>query len=267
MPELDELLRVAADDATTRARPGDFDAVVLGARRRRRRQRWSTVAGAGVMAACVAAGTVVVVGGHDPAPPARPSIVAAAERDPVLAPLVVDIPVIAWKPAPGMSADEVPRRGATGLNRAVGSSASDTSVPDLAPAFRAAGLTGPVLIPTDTQSLAEVEAIAVKVRDAPGVGETQVTTVRGMRFMVTVRAVLGPDEKDGGNPLIGEPGIRWGASNFKRRPGGDKDWTMNAYYLGAGVDRAGLDRIRSIAADAWGIQPDQVIIKPQPMTP
>ncbi|MEV7627360.1 hypothetical protein [Actinoplanes sp. NPDC089786] len=264
MPELDELLRVAADDATTRARPGDFDAVVLGARRRQRRHRWSAVAGAGVLAACVAAGTVVVVDGPDPAPP-PPSVLTVAERDPVLAPLVVDIPVIAWTPDPGRSVDDAwgPLPGVS----AVLWSNDDESVPDLAAAFRAAGVTGPAMIPTGTQSLTEVRHLAERLRDAPGVRDARVTTVRGMRFVVTVRKRLGADEKPGGNPLIGEPGIRWGASNFKHRPGGDKDWTMNAWYLDGGVDRAGLDRIRSIAATAWGIRRDQVIIKPQPMTP
>ncbi|MFG1606336.1 hypothetical protein [Actinoplanes sp. NPDC049265] len=265
MPELDELLRAAADGAVTRTKPADFEAVVRGARRRR---ALPAAVGAGALAACVIIGTVVVAGGRDPAP-APPSITAVAERDPELAPLLVEIPVITWTPDPGRSPAGVVGHvfddAVGGAGYAAGNTTGEDSRFSLDPQLEEAGITGPWVIPSYVDSRAELRTIAARLREVPGIQDAQVTTVRGMRFTVTVRARLRADEKEGGNVLIGQSGITWGASNFKPRAGGIRDWTMNAYYLGAPLDRAALDRIKSLAANAWRIRPDQVIVTPQPL--
>jgi hypothetical protein len=262
---LDAMLRDAADDAARRTIVAPYD-VVRTVALRRRTARLAT-AGAFGLVLCVVIG-LAAVGGirRDAGPDRRPQPVASAVAlDPSLLRYVTTIPILAWAPDDGLSANAV--GGTQEFISAVFAPLKgdhDFSYwTDLRKMFPDAPIGGNAVVLDQSFARAQLEKSAANVRKLHGVKYARVVEVKGLWFTVTGYAPAGPDA--GAPPPIDLRGISIVGGEAT---GGSKGsiWAR-ATYVGPPITRATFDLMRRRAAEAVQGELSKVVVKAESAEP
>lgn len=269
MPELDEMLREAADGAAARARGGDFDGMVRGARRRRARVASS---GAAALVAVVAIGAAVVVGRPDGATPApgrlvNPAASASGAADVPVSSLETDIPAMVWSFEKGITAGDLvlTMHKSRKFNRVASGGAGE-----LRKIFPDAPVGGPYLMLTGglrPAARSEAEQFVAEAGRLAGVRHAELVMLHGYWFTVTVTA-------ERSVPLSPEPPIPAFESGNLEAYAEDQElvdgkyrWTAEYHFVTPTLSDATLLEIRQTAARRWGEGAEATTVTPSAMPP
>jgi len=274
VPDLDELLREAAGEATVRTRQGDFDAVVRGARRRRGRL---AAAGAAGLVAVVALGVAVVAGRpgaqQPPAPPAATASPSAVTSEELVRSAGTDIPYIAWT-----FESDAARRG-------VFKEISRTRTPaaknyfwygggtdaDIRKEYPQAPTSGwfTWLTANRKPTRAQAEQFAADLRSMTGVRDAQLQTTRGYWFTltVTVEGTVSPGNRRGLGPLPFDPRPQRSWGEKKMLGGGQEGFACHYIFVLPELDADTLQRIRLGVAEQWDTTIEATDVTPIVMEP
>lgn len=272
MPELNELLREAADSAAARARGGDFDGVVRAARRRRARLAATGAAG---LVAAVAIGVAAVGLPVDPRPVPQPGVAMASTATPeqLVRSLETDIPYISW------SFDSNEAKNAIMRDKTFGdapqrfayfphASVNDDEIRKL---FPNAPVGGPFLLFAGYKppTRAQAEQLAADLRAAPGVRHAKLVTVRGYWFSVTVTAVVkaGTGQARQLTDQGSEVRSLRGVTEQDPLPDGRERSTSRYVFEEPTLDVAGLEKARADIAKVWGVGIEATVVTPMVMPP
>jgi hypothetical protein len=274
MPELDELLREAADDAASRARAGDVEAVVGGARRRRGRLAATGAAG---FVAAVMVGVAVVAGLPVASPPApQPATTAApvpVTPEELVRSVATEVPYIAWR----FDSDSARTKLFTELNV----SRTPLSTPyfkhgsvsddEIRKYFPRAGTGGDFLMLTggEPPTRSQGEQFAADLRSAPGVRDATLETARGYWFMLSATAPRTVTGRRGRIPMPpdGKPALQRAKTWHEPLGDGRERWTGEYFYVTATLDAVTLQKLRSDLATAWGLGIEATTVTPLAMPP
>jgi hypothetical protein len=261
---LDAMLRHAADDAARRTIVAPYD-VVRTVARRRRTARLAT-AGAFGLVLCVVIGAAAVAGIRRAAGPDRPQpAVSAVALDPSLRRYVTTIPILAWAPDDGLSANAV--GGTQTFISAVFSPLKgdhDFSYwSDLRKVFPHAPIGGNAVVLDQSFTKAQLEKSAANVRKLDGVKYARVVEVKGLWFTVTGYAPAGPDAS------APQPIDLRGTWIVGGRATGGSDGSIwaRATYVGPPITRATFDLMRRRAAEAVQGDLSKVVVKAESAEP
>jgi hypothetical protein len=134
--------------------------------------------------------------------------------------------------------------------------------------FPAAETGDPAVLTADPLTMAELRTAADLLGDVPGVQEARVVKLRGMWFRAELQVEGEPGREDEGpGPAIGLPGVQGGSAWADPGSGGKVKYTVNVTYAAGGVDRAGLDEIKTTLADHWDADPADVAVRRMDIEP
>jgi hypothetical protein len=256
---LDAMLRDAADDAAGRTVVAPYD-VVRTVARRRRTARLAT-AGAFGLVLCVVVGAAAVAGIRRDAGPDRRSqpAVSVVALDPSLRRYVTTIPILAWAPDDGLSANSV--SGTQTFIEAVFSPLTGdhdySDWDDLRKTFRDAPIGGHAVVLDQSFTRAQLEKSAANVRKLDGVKYARVVEVKGLWFTVTGSAPAGTDPNP--PPPIDLRGIQIAGGEGTGISHGVR-WAR-ATYVGPPITRGTFDLMRQRAAEAVHGKLSEVVVK------
>ncbi|MEV6494367.1 hypothetical protein AB0M20_37965, partial [Actinoplanes sp. NPDC051633] len=206
-------------------------------------------------------------------PKVLPINLTEAQKDLVLRPLITDIGVIAWKPEAGRTADQV-RESAGYAAFLNGNDIRPEQQPllndigNLTLTFPHADSDDPAVFTADPLTELDLQQAADLLSQVPGVDEARVVKLRGMWFRAQVSTEGPPGrEADGMGPVISQPGIQGGAVLTEPGSAGKTRYTPYVVYVGGGVDRNALDRIKTSLAEHWGAAAGDVVLTPQKIDP
>jgi hypothetical protein len=269
--ELDDLLREAADSGAARTKPADFVTVVRRARGRRRRL---VAMGAAGLVACVAVGVAAVAGlrsAPPPVPPAAATPLDEAEKDPELAPLITDVPVIVWTPVDGKSIGAVKTTEAFfvhgqpfGVNCGCAGGGEDVNLRSV---FPDAPVDGAAVVYTHPVTMKQIQRSVDLLEAVPGVKSARLLILRGLWFAASVTVVSETHVRQQDNRSIPADFVGLTFQGPSTVKGSSKHrYTTWVYYAGSGLDRAGLLKIKSVLATPWGVSPEKAVIEPIKIT-
>jgi hypothetical protein len=289
---LDTMLREAAGDAARRAAQPSYSEVRAVAQRRRTAK--GATAGAFGVVLSMAVGVTAVAGLRDAADPdpRTPAAASSAPLDPSLQQYVTTIPVLAWGPVDGRTAESV-SAGMPFLTavfagfKPVARNFSDW--PDLRKTFPDAPIGGNAVVLDGSFTRSEIEAAAANVRKLDGVKYARVVDVKGLWFTLSASApgkapsmstdsasppsvsVPNPEASTpptvhplpGGSVFIDLDEFHMGNSSGADRHG---IWAR-ATFVGPSLSRADFDLMRRRAAEALHIDVSQVVVKAESAGP
>jgi hypothetical protein len=172
---------------------------------------------------------------------------------------VTTIPILAWSPDAGISADAVSSTDAflTAVFSALPGDHDYSQWADLRKTFPDAPVGGNAVVIDQSFTKAQLEKSAANVRKLDGVKNARVVEVKGLWFTVSASAPVGTDPNPpnpidvGGIPIVG--GSATGVRNGLR-------WAR-VTYVGPPITRDAFDLMRRRAAEAVHIDVSKVVVK------